>query len=97
MENIPRAIKEFNEFKFKHEEIFTKSKWPGKWNDDKAVLLICAEYVCANDDELDKCHINSLHKYWGSKRFNEWIEKYNFDVEWDNSCILYIYLNRFSR
>ena len=92
MENIPRAIREFNEFKYKHEEIFTKSKWGGDWDDNNAVLLICAEYVCENDKEIEKCHINYDHKYWGSKRFNEWLNKYNFECEWYDSCVMYVYL-----
>lgn len=94
MENIPKAIKEFNEFKYKEEGIFTKSKWTGDWEDDKAILLICAEYICEDDEELEKCHINYFHKYWGSKRFNEWLNKYNFYYEWDNYCTLHIYLNK---
>ena len=94
MENIPKAIKEFNEFKYKEEEIFTKSKWSGDWENGNAVLLICAEYVCGDDKEFENCHINYLHKYWGSKRFNEWLIKYNFWYEWCDTCCLYIYLNK---
>lgn len=95
MENIPRAIKEFNEFKYnKHEEIFTKSKWEGDWEDNNAVLLICAEYVCRSEEEVEMCHINYCDKYWGSKRFNEWLDKYNFHIEWYDSCVVYIYLKK---
>ena len=93
MEDIPKAIKEFNMFKHEEEQIFTKSKCPGVWNDDRAVLLICAEYLCEDDEELERCHINFIHKYWGSKIFNEWLIKYNFRYEWYDNCCLYIYLN----
>ena len=65
MENIPKAFKEFEEFKYKNEEIFTKSEWDGDWDEDTAVFLICAEYVLGDDDDPEMIHINYLHKYWG--------------------------------
>lgn len=94
MENIPKAIKEFKEFKYECEDIYTKSKWPGDWESNNAVLLICAEYICENDKEVEECHINYISKYWGSKRFNEWLVKYNLRYEWYDGCIVYIYLNK---
>ena len=94
MENIPKAIKEFNEFKYGEERIYTKSKWQGDWEDNNAILLICAEYSCRNREEEEKCHINYHAKSCGSKRFNEWLDKYNFDMEWENCCIVSIYLKK---
>lgn len=97
MENIPKAIKEFNNFKFKQEEIFTKSKWTGDWEENNAVLLICAEYVCGTKKDIEDCHINYNDKYLGSETFNEWLNKYNLECEWWDSCILYVYLNNKSK
>jgi len=91
MENISKAIKEFKSFKFKYENIFTKSEWTGDWNNDDAILLIYAEYCCRDDNEVNECHINYDAKFWGSKRFNEWLDKYNLHFEWHNCCIGYIY------
>jgi len=95
MENIPKAFKEFEEFKYKNEEIFTKSEWDGDWDEDTAVFLICAEYVFVGDDDdpdNEITHINYLHKSGGSNRFNEWLEKYNLEFEWYDSCVGYVYL-----
>ena len=92
MENIPKAINEFNEFRYSQEKIYTKSKWQGDWEDNNAVLLICAEYACCNPE--DTYHINYYMQHCGSDRFNEWLDKYNFETEWDNEAILYVYLKK---
>lgn len=94
MENIPKAIKEFNEFRYDEEDIYTKSKWKGDWDNNNAVLLIASEYVCDSKEEEDSCHINYYTKYDGSERFNEWLDKYNFEIEWENQCILYVFLKK---
>ena len=90
-EDIKEAMKEFNELKYKPEEICTKSQWNGDWESNNAVLLILAEYCCSDKKEEKKCHINYDCKMGGSVRFNQWLKKYNFSFEWWNSCIVYVY------
>jgi hypothetical protein len=92
MENIENAIKEFNTFKFGPECIYRKSEWWDGTGTGRAVLVIWAEYCCRTEDELKKCHINYSDNSCGSNRFNEWLNKYNFTMEWLEAGVLLIYL-----
>jgi hypothetical protein len=104
MNNIDEIIADFNTFHNKNEEIFQKHQWKGKWsgfcdendendeNDesgDTHILLICAEYCPSSEDEIT--HIHYDLNYWGSNRFNEWLEKHNLHVEWYDTCIMWVY------
>jgi hypothetical protein len=96
MENINKAIEEFNEFKNPAEAIYTRDKWTGDWNCKSAVLLIWAEYICNYQEQKDACHIHWEEKYDGSKRFNEWLDKYNLIFEWYGRLIGYIRIKKSS-
>lgn len=92
MENIENAIKEFNTFRFKPEYIYRKDEWWNGTGTGNAVLIIWAEYCC-RDEEIKECHINYDAKHGGSKRFNKWLNKYNFKMEWLEPAVALIYLN----
>jgi hypothetical protein len=92
--SIIEAIQEFKSFALPNlEEIFTKDEWKGDWYSKNAILLICAEYCCDDENEEKRCNINYDTKHCGSERFRQWLKKYNLCYEWYNSCIAYVYKN----
>ena len=89
---IENAIDEFNQFCYKNrEEIYTKSKWTGDWDSQNSILLICAEYSCGTKEDQKLSHIHYNYNYWGSERFNQWLDKYNLEYEWNDPCVVHIY------
>jgi len=88
--NIEQIVSEFNSIKYL-EEIYTEDDWSGDWNSKNAILLICTEFWCADQDEVKKCCFHYYYKYFGSKEFNEWLERHRLEFEWYNECIAYVF------
>lgn len=93
--NFDDAILEFNSFCNKNEEIKLVSAIEdvdeydfGIEVETNVVMLIFAEYFPSSDNEI--VHINYDAKYWGSKKFNKWLKKYNLHFEWYSECIGHI-------
>jgi hypothetical protein len=68
-----------------------------------ALFVVFAEFCPKNDEELGRVKIHydiksstdaSIKdglKYGGTNDFNNLLDKYNMEMEWDNSCIFLIY------
>jgi hypothetical protein len=91
--NTEQAIIEFNKFANKHELIYTKDTWTGDWDESDCITIfkIHCEYYY-EDYEKDNVHINYNGKYWGSLRFNEWLNKFGFCIEWDSEGLVSVYI-----
>jgi hypothetical protein len=91
MENkLIKSMDEFNSFKFEHEEIIKADEWfkyHEKEYDDNIIFIIIAEHWI----ESKKINIHYDMKFWGSKKFNKWLSKYNYGWEWYESCYGYVY------
>jgi hypothetical protein len=95
MNNIDEIINEFNSFHNENEEIFRKKKWLRKCggsDNENLILVINTEYFPSDENEIT--HIHHDCNYWGSNRFNEWLEKYKLSMEWWDECIVYIYYEK---
>jgi hypothetical protein len=51
------AILEFNSFKYKYDEIYTKETWKGGCVGSAVVLWIVTEYDLSHNDDLKQIHI----------------------------------------
>jgi hypothetical protein len=56
-----------------------------------ALFVVFAEFCPKNDEELGRVKIHYDIKYGGTNDFNNLLDKYNMEMEWDNSCIFLIY------
>lgn len=83
------AIKDFQKFANVHEQIFSKETYKREWwFGESVVLMIWAEYCPRKGD---KVHINYDECNGGSIKFNKWLQKFNFRMEWIESGIVGIY------
>jgi len=56
-----------------------------------ALFVVFAEFCPKNDEELGRVKIHYDIKYGGTNDFNNLLDKYNMEMEWENSCIFLIY------
>lgn len=61
-----------------------------KYNKNIICYIDC-EFYLDNDDDVKKVHLHSEYNYGGSKQFNDLLEKYGYELEWDDGCMAYIY------
>lgn len=100
LEVLLQAKAEFDSFHFKEERLYLLENWTGdlpEQNNDsemECVFILNCEYCPSNEEELKHMHIQYDEKYWGSERFNQWLSKYNFHIEWENCCIVHVYVTK---
>jgi hypothetical protein len=61
-----------------------------KRNINKVCYINC-EFCLPYGDDVDKVNLHSSYNYWGSVKLCNLLEKYEYNLEWDDYCIAYVY------
>lgn len=56
-----------------------------------ALFVVYTEFDITDDEELGRVKIHYDIKYGGTKDFNNLLDKYNMEMEWENNSIFLIY------
>jgi hypothetical protein len=59
--------------------------------DINKVCYINCEFCLPYGDDVDKVNLHSSYNYWGSVKLCNLLEKYEYNLEWDDYCIAYVY------
>ncbi len=55
------------------------------------LFVVYTEFDITDDEEIKRVHIHYNILYQGSKVFNNLLDKYNMEMEWENNSIFLIY------
>lgn len=55
------------------------------------VCYINCEFSLDYNDDINKVNLHHNINYWGSNELNNLLEKYEYNLEWDDFCIAYVY------
>ena len=58
---------------------------------DNIICYILTEFMPSNDAELKQINLHYDEMYNGSDKLNNLMEKYKLELEWENSCIAYLF------
>jgi len=61
-----------------------------QWSKTAKIAIICE--FCEDDNVF--LHIHYYNNYAGSKVFNELLDKYGFELDWFDSCVLGLWKKR---
>jgi hypothetical protein len=102
-------MNDYGDFKTELKALFSNSKGESVVfpDDDEAKnkRLIYIDFfkrniniVCVINCEFCPEYIEGIHlhydiNYWGSKQFNDLLNKYKYSLEWENNCLAYVYLS----